>query len=50
MDLPLTESISLFGTAETIIRGDSHTFDAQVGMARHHMPIYKWHGNHFTCR
>ena len=32
VDVPLTESISLFGTAETIIRGDSHTFDAQVGM------------------
>ena len=32
VDVPLTESISLFGTAETIIRGDSHAFDAQVGM------------------
>lgn len=32
LEVPVSNSVSLFGTAEGIIRGDSHSFDAQVGM------------------
>lgn len=32
LDVPVTENLSMFGTAEGIIRGDSYAFDAQLGM------------------
>lgn len=32
IDLPVTENLALFGTAEGIIRSDSYAFDAQLGM------------------
>lgn len=32
VDVPVSNNVSLFGTAEGIIRGDSHSFDGQIGM------------------
>ena len=32
LDVPVTERVSLFGTAEAIIRSDSHSLDGQVGV------------------
>lgn len=32
IDVPVSQSVSVFGTAEGIIRSDSSTFDAQVGV------------------
>ncbi|MBP3499332.1 MAG: autotransporter outer membrane beta-barrel domain-containing protein [Akkermansia sp.] len=32
LDIPITENLALFGTAEGIIRSDSYAFDAQLGM------------------
>lgn len=32
LDMPITENLALFGTAEGIIRSDSYAFDAQLGM------------------
>ena len=32
LEVPVSNNVSFFGTAEGIIRGDSNSFDAQVGM------------------
>ena len=32
LDVPVSGNVSLFGTAEGIIRSDSHSFDGQIGM------------------
>ncbi len=32
IELPVSQTVSFFGTAEGIIRSDSHSFDGQIGM------------------